>query len=125
MDESDALLARAGVPARLPTEATQVLVQLFRELRSGRAGDEALERLHAPMSTAEAVSAAMTAALESAWFGDGESRGSHLTSALLSVAIKDEPDDRSRLRAYLERQVKGRPGLWREIYDSRHLLDGP
>lgn len=61
--ETDAMLRAAGVPARLPEDFTAVLVEVFRELREGRAGKEGVERLSTPMSTAEAVSIGVAAAL--------------------------------------------------------------
>lgn len=120
--ETDDLLAAAGVPARLPRDLTAVLVKVFRELRSGRAGQDGVERLTSPMSTAEAVSTGVAAAMNSAWFGSGVPSGADLATALVGSALKDEADDRSRLKAYFERHVRDRPGVWQELYAQRGLL---
>lgn len=121
--ETDSLLASAGVPARLPVDFTRVLVEIFRELRSGRAGSEGVERLSTAMSTAEAVSTGVAAALQSAWFGSGEPGGAELTSALVGSALKDEPGDRSRLKAYYDRRLKNsKDGLRRDAFQHRDLI---
>ncbi len=121
--ETDALLASAGVPARLPQDFTRVLVEVFRELRSGRAGEKGVERLSSAMSTAEAVSTGVAAALESAWFGNGTPGPKELTSALAGSALKDEPEDRSRLRNFYERRMQGSKDPLRAMaFDHRDLL---
>ncbi|MDO5094466.1 MAG: AAA family ATPase, partial [Propionibacteriaceae bacterium] len=117
--ETDAMLQAAEIPTRLGRDATEVLVRVFRELRTGRAGDEGVERLTSAMSTAEAVSTGMAAAVHAAWFGADTPGGKELAEAIVASALKDEPEDLSRLRAYRERYVKKREGLWTELY--RHL----
>ncbi len=121
--ETDQALARAQVPVRLPVDVTAALVQTFRELRSGQATGGGVERLSTAMSTAEAVSAGVAAGLAAAWFGDGQPRGEHVVAALVGTALKDDDNDKSRLRGYFERQVKGRPGVWAQMYAHRGLLD--
>lgn len=121
--ETDDLLAAADVPARLPRDLTAVLVQVFRELRQGGAGQDGVERLTSTMSTAEAVSTGVATALQSAWFGDGRPNGADLGTALVGSVLEDEAEDRSRLRSYFERQVRTREGLWQELYAQRGLLD--
>lgn len=120
--EANAALAAASVPARLRPDVTEVLVTIFRELRSGRASDTGVERLSTAMSTAEAVQTGVAAAMQSAWFGDGNPGGAELASALVGSALKDEPEDKSRLLAYFERAVKQRGGLWQQLYSHKHLL---
>lgn len=122
--ETDALLADAGVPARLPRDLTRVIVEVFRELRSGRAGDQGVERLSSAMSTAEAVSTGLAAGLEAAWFGDGTPGGKELTSALAGSALKDDLEDRSRLRGYYERRMQGsKDPIRAQAWAHRELLD--
>ena len=45
--------------------------------------------------------------------------GEWVSFAIVSSAVKDDPDDIWKLRAYKERQVKHRQGLWQELY--QHL----
>lgn len=117
--ETDQMLKAAQIPARLGRDATEVLVKVFRELRSGKAGKDGVERLTSAMSTAEAVSTGMAAAVRAAWFGGETPGGKELAEAIVSSAVKDDPDDISKLRAYKERQVKHRQGIWQELY--QHL----
>lgn len=121
--EVDVALKAADIPAQLPRDVTEVLVGVFRDLRSGQSPDGGVERLTTAMSTAEAVQTGVAAAMSAAWFGDGRPGGQEIASALVGSALKDEPEDVSRLRAYFERSVKNRSGLWRDLYENRHLLD--
>src|SRR5262249_30151124 len=74
--ETDKLLARAGVPASLPPEMTEVLVTTFHELRNGRTGKgTALETLTTAMSTAEAVATGYAAALHAWYYAGGRVGG--------------------------------------------------
>ncbi|MFW6773294.1 ATP-binding protein [Nocardioides sp. CPCC 205120] len=123
--QSDAILAQAGIASGLPADLTEVLVTLFGELRTGRTEAGApVEQLSTAMSTAEAVQVAVTTGLQAAWFSDRPPHGGHLVEALLGTALKDSEEDRSRLRGYLSRVVKGRPGRWEELYAARDRLDG-
>lgn len=117
--ETDAMLKAAEIPTRLGRDASEVLVRVFRELRTGRVGGEGVERLTSAMSTAEAVSTGMAAAVHAAWFGADAPGGRELAEAIVASALKDEPEDLSKLRAYRERYIKKREGLWAELY--RHL----
>ena len=110
--ETDAMLRAA----RLGRDAAEVLVKVFRELRSGKASGQGVERLSSAMSTAEAVSTAMAAAVHAAWFGNDTPGGKELAEAITASALKDEPEDVSKLRAYRERHVKKRSGIWQELY---------
>ena len=79
------------------------------------------------MSTAEAVSVAVTAGLRAAWFSGGAPAGADLVEALVGTALKDEAEDLSRLRSYFSRVVQprssGRGGArWRELYAARHRI---
>ena len=114
--ETDAMLRAAEIPARLGRDAAEVLVKVFRELRSGKASGQGVERLSSAMSTAEAVSTAMAAAVHAAWFGNDTPGGKELAEAITASALKDEPEDVSKLRAYRERHVKKRSGIWQELY---------
>jgi hypothetical protein len=78
------------------------------------------------MSTAEAVSVAVTAGLRSAWFSGGAPTGADLVEALVGTALKDEAEDLSRLRSYFSRAVRrvrrAEGARWRELYAARHRI---
>lgn len=121
--QSDAILAAAGIDATLPGDLTDVLVTLFGELRRGQTTEgKPIEQLSTAMSTAEAVSVAVATGLGAAWFADRAPRGEDVVAALLGTALKDSDDDRSRLRGYLTRVARERGGRWQELYDARGLL---
>ena len=68
---------------------------------------DAMERLTAVMSTAEAVSVAHAVGLRG-WFLRGEpGTAADLVDCLAGTAAKDNPEDLARLRRYLEQQAPG------------------
>ncbi|WP_224363169.1 ATP-binding protein [Hyalangium versicolor] len=125
-DETARLLARSGVPVTPSEDLLEVLVTTFRELRAGETSDgQAMERLSAVLSTAEAVSVAHAVGVRGYYLrGDGGS-AADLVECLAGTAAKDSPEDLKRLRAYLEQRVARRAGpQWRALYEARHLLPG-
>jgi MoxR-like ATPase len=122
--ETDKLLRRAGVPASLPAEMTEVLVTTFHELRSGQSADgDTLETLTTAMSTAEAISTGYAAGLHAWYYGGGEVQAGHLVQHLIGTALKDAPDDLKKLRHYFNHAVKGRSGRgWKAFYQARDQL---
>jgi MoxR-like ATPase len=122
--ETDKLLGRAGIPAALPAEMTEVLVTTFHELRTGQSSDgNALEPLTTAMSTAEAISTGFAAGLHAWYYEGGAVRAEHLVQHLIGTALKDAPDDLKKLRHYFNHVVKGRPGRgWLAFYEAREQL---
>jgi MoxR-like ATPase len=122
--ETDKLLSRAGIPASLPAEMTEVLVTTFHELRAGQTGDgNALEPLTTAMSTAEAVATGYAAGLHAWYYAGGPVRAEHLVQHLIGTALKDAPDDLKKLRHYFNHVVKGRSGRgWQAFYEAREQL---
>ncbi|WP_027645060.1 ATP-binding protein [Salinispora oceanensis] len=124
--EAGELLRRSGVTVEPRRDVLEVLVTAFRELRVGQTSrGDAMERLSAVMSTAEAVSVAHAVGLRG-WFLRGEpGTAADLVSCLAGTAAKDNPDDLARLRRYLEQQASRRSGgPWKELHTARHLLPG-
>lgn len=124
--EAARLLARSGVEAKPDPDVLDVLVTTFRELRQGRTehGD-ALDRMSAVMSTAEAVSVAHAVGLRG-WFLRGEpGTAADIVECLAGTAAKDDAEDLARLRRYLEQQVPRKKGkAWRALHDARDQLPG-
>lgn len=123
--ETATLLARAGVPSRLDSDMTELLVTTFHELRTGKTGDgKALEPLSTAMSTAEAVSVGYAAGLHAFYFEGGPVAPAHLLQSLLGSALKDAPDDIKKLRHYFDHVVKNRKGdKWRALYEARRGME--
>jgi MoxR-like ATPase len=122
--ETDKLLRRAGVPASVPPEMTEVLVTTFHELRAGQTAEgNALETLTTAMSTAEAISTGYAAGLHAWYYGGGAVQAGHLVQHLIGTALKDAPDDLKKLRHYFNHAVKGRGGRgWKAFYEARDEL---
>jgi MoxR-like ATPase len=122
--ETDKLLSRAGVPASLPPDMTELLVTTFRELRTGKTAEgKALETLTTAMSTAEAVSTAYAACLHASYYADGELRPEHLVQHVAGSALKDAPDDLKKVHHYFNHVVKDRSGrAWKAYYEARKFL---
>lgn len=122
--ETDKLLHRAGVPASLPPEMTEVLVTTFHDLRTGQSGEgQALETLTTAMSTAEAVATGYAAGLHAWYYEGGAVKAGHLVEHLIGTALKDAPDDLKKLRHYFNHVVKERSGRgWQAFYEAREQL---
>ena len=121
----------SGTPAaaaRMPDDVLELLVTTFHELRAGRSTDGArLDRSSAAMSTAEAVSVGVNAALHAAWFGDGVVAPEHLVMHLTGTAAKERGDDLRVLRSYFDVAVKPRAareiGAWKAYWAARERLE--
>ncbi|GAB4210472.1 MAG: AAA family ATPase [Roseiflexaceae bacterium] len=115
--ETERLLGRAGVPATLPPDLSELLVTTFHELRNGKTADgQSLETLSTVMSTAEAVSVGYAAGVHAYYYGGGAVTPGHLAHSLLGSALKESAEDRSRLRHYANHVLKARGGIWEAFY---------
>jgi hypothetical protein len=78
------------------------------------------------MSTAEAVSVAMSAGLDAYYYGEGRLTPGHVARHLAGAVLKDNPDDLKKLRHYFDVVVRARGqkegGLWTELYEARKSL---
>jgi MoxR-like ATPase len=126
-EQTEMLLAEAGVPVACPPEVMEVLVSTFQDLRSGTAADGTIvERPSTVMSTAEAVAVGFSAGLEAHYFGNGAMDGSHIARQLLGTVLKDNPEDAKKLRQYFDVVVKSRAKknrAWQSYWDARKCLD--
>ena len=93
-------------------------------MRSGQSQDgNALETLTTAMSTAEAISTGIAAAMHAWYYADGAFHAEHLVQHLLGTALKDAPDDLKKLRHYFNHVAKGRGGrAWQAFYEARSVL---
>ena len=131
-DEIDVVLrevrranAAAGVTVAPDPAVIEVLVTLFHELRNGQTLDgRSTDRLAgSALSTAEAVAVAHAASLNAWYYGGGAMTVEHLMHHVIGSALKDQPEDRRRLRHYFETAVAQRTGEhWRQVWALRSLI---
>ncbi len=125
---ASALLAETGSAVDVDRALIEVLVTVFRDLRSGRS-DEGWQvtRPSTVMSTAEAVAVATAITRESVFFPSGFDPISRMPGHLLGVVMKDEAKDRERLLAYWDGPVKRRAEdgspLWKRLVELRTVLE--
>jgi MoxR-like ATPase len=124
-DSAAVLLARSGIPATLPPQVLELLVSTFRDLRGTQEGQPAaaMDRLNAVMSTAEAVNVAHAVGVRAWFLEQREGSPADVVDCIGGTVVKDNADDRARLRRYFEQKVAKRAEPhWRAYYEARHRL---
>jgi len=121
------LLERSGIPASVPVPVLELLVNTFRDLRGGgqtaQGSDKAMDRLNAVMSTAEAVNVAHAVGVRAWFLEQREGSPADLVECIAGTVVKDNADDRAKLRRYFEHTVARREGpAWRAYFEARHRL---
>jgi MoxR-like ATPase len=121
------LLARSGIPKSVPTPVLELLVETFRDLRGKDGGtarsEGAMDRLNAVMSTAEAVNVAHAVGVRAWFLEQREGSPADLVDCIAGTVVKDDADDRAKLRRYFEQKVAKKGGShWRAYYEARHRL---
>lgn len=118
------LLAHDGLQVQPAPEVLEVLVTVFRELRTGLdAEGQAGERLSTVVSTAEAVSVAHAVTLRGHYLRGDTGQAGDIVEALAGAAAKDNADDLKKLRRYIEQRASRRKGEhWKAFHAARHLL---
>jgi hypothetical protein len=106
----------------------ELLVTVFRDLRSGRTEEGwQVERPGTVMSTAEAVAVTAAVMREGAFFPSGFDPVSRLPGHLLGVVMKDDAKDREKLLNYWDGPVRRRAeqggALWKRMHELRHAID--
>ncbi|MDI9245881.1 AAA family ATPase [Marinobacter sp. CHS3-4] len=118
----------SGISIELDPGVLEVLVTMFHELRNGQTLDgRSTDRLAgAVLSTAEAVAVAHAASLNAWYYGGGHGglTVDVLMNHLVGTALKDEPQDRRRLKHYFETIVSSRSGQnWQRAWALRSLIN--
>lgn len=120
------LLEKSGIPKSVPRPVLELLVTTFRDLRAsnaGSGGDNAMDKLNAVMSTAEAVNVAHAVGVRAWFLEQREGKPADLVDCIAGTVVKDNADDRAKLRRYFEQKVTQKPGNhWQEYYQARHRL---
>ncbi|GBC61441.1 AAA family ATPase [Desulfonema ishimotonii] len=117
-------LAADGIGQSVEPAVMALLVTVFQELRSGRAAGTKLEPLASIMSTAEAIQVAFSAAADGWYLENAPVRASSLLKHLSGTVIKDDDDDRKRVRHYLRfvRTKRKKEPVWEEFLQGEKWL---
>ncbi|MBO9465444.1 AAA family ATPase [Tropicibacter sp. R15_0] len=102
-------MAEYDIATELPEDVLDVVVSVFRDLRTGRAQDGAVvAQPKSVMSTAEAVNVAHGALLDASFLSGESPTGAHIARQLRGVVFKDDADDARKLRAYVDTIARAR-----------------
>jgi MoxR-like ATPase len=126
-DSAAQLLVRSGIPKTIPPQVLELLVSTFRDLRGATDGKsapgEAMDRLNAVMSTAEAVNVAHAVGVRAWFLEQREGNPADVVDCIAGTVVKDNADDHAKLRRYFEQKVgKRTEAHWRAFYEARHRL---
>jgi len=125
--ECDRLLKESAAPIDTRPDTIELLVTAFHDLREGvTAEGMQVEKPSAVMSTAEAVSVALSAGLDAFYYGDRKLTPATIARHLASAALKDNADDIKKLRHYfdtvIQKRSKDKGGPWEELYKARGAI---
>jgi MoxR-like ATPase len=116
------LLARYDLPARIPAPMIEMLTTVFREMREGKTSDGVtIKKSSTALSTAEAISIAMDAALYARFFGSGPITARHIARNLVGSVVKENIEDLAVLKEYVAIVAKKRALTdddWKEFHDE-------
>jgi MoxR-like ATPase len=126
-EECERLLRESQAPVKLERAVIELLVSVFQDLREGVTGDGVqIEKPAAVMSTAEAVSVAMSAGLDAFYYGQKKLTAEFVGRHIAGAVLKDNPDDIKKLRHYFDVVVKPRSqkkaGPWEEFLKAKKYL---
>jgi len=123
--EANRLIQLSGVSVNVVPEVVAILVTIFHELRNGQTLDgRSTDRLAAAvMSTAEAVSVVHAMGVHAYYYRKAEITSADLVHFLIGASLKDNREDRRRLKHYFETEVALKQGKhWQTVYEHRNLL---
>lgn len=116
----DERMAEHSITAELAPDVLDVLVSVFRDLRTGTTAEGAsITTPNSVMSTAEAVNVAHAAALDAVYLDSGVLSAGHIARQIQGVVFKDDPEDARKMRAYIDHIAKPRAKnskAWAEFY---------
>ncbi|MDZ4836716.1 MAG: AAA family ATPase [Candidatus Melainabacteria bacterium] len=116
------LLQRYDMPVTLPPPIIELLTTVFREIREGKTDDGvSVKKPSTTVSTAEAISVAIDAALYARFFGGGEVGARDIARNLVGSIVKEDINDLAVLKEYVVLVAKRRGEKdknWREFHDT-------
>lgn len=119
---SQELLDRYDLPVKIPPPIIDLLATVFREIREGKTVDGvSVKKPSTTLSTAEAISIALDAALHARFFGSGQVTTSHMARNLVGSIVKEDLNDLAILKEYVVLVAKKRAADnkdWREFHDT-------
>jgi MoxR-like ATPase len=124
-NETRKLLRDSGIDIEIPETLLRCLVTIFFELREGQSIDgRSTDRLSGTsMSTAEAISVAHALCAHAHYYRNGEILPRDLVLFLVGAALKDNPEDRRRLKHYFSSELAQKSGApWQEISGFSSLI---
>ncbi|MEM7386771.1 MAG: AAA family ATPase, partial [Verrucomicrobiota bacterium] len=126
-EEAGKLLEESGVGTKLPPDVVELLVTAFHDLREGVTVEGIqVEKPSSVMSTAEAVSVALTAGLDAHYYGDGKMNAESVARHLATGVLKDDPEDVKKLKHYVDGVVRKRAeskgGEWSTFLKAKKWL---
>lgn len=125
--EVERQLRDLGVSAAVDDNYVSALSAMFIDIREGGTGEGyKVEKFDSVMSTAEAVCAYLSCALDAYYFGNGEINPKTFNEQILSAVKKDgTTEDARKLKSYYENVLKHRAdrqgGVWQKIYKTRKI----
>ncbi|MBI3925633.1 MAG: AAA family ATPase [Armatimonadetes bacterium] len=122
--ECERQLALSCVGLAVERPVIELLVTAFQDMRRGVSAEGfQVERPASVMSTAEAVSVAVSAALDAYYYGDRRLTPEFVARHLAGAVLKDQPEDRAKLRHYFDvvvaQRSKKKGGPWSELHRAR------
>ena len=121
------LMADHGIAVELPGDLVRVLVDLFTELRTGRAqgGELSVRKSASDLSCAQAISTLFSSALTAAYLEDGAVTPPALARWAHSAVTRDEQANAAALRDYVVTLTRTRQdGPWPEFLKELRRLAG-
>jgi MoxR-like ATPase len=125
--ECERLLVQSNVELSVDRSVIEILVTAFQDLREGKTAEGIqVEKPTTVMSTAEAVSVAMSAGLDAYYYGERKLGAEHIARHLAGAVLKDNPDDLAKLKHYFDVVVRQRGkqkgGQWSDLLNARKWL---
>lgn len=116
------LLEKYDLPVKIPPALVELLTTVFREIRDGKSSDgTSLKKPTTTVSTAEAISIAMDAALHARFFGKGDVQAGEIARNMVGSIVKEDLADLAVLKEYAVLVAKKRGEKdknWKEFHDS-------
>ncbi len=125
--ECERLLGEGGVRVQLDRGVVDLLVTAFHDMREGVTAEGVqIEKPTSVMSTAEAVSVAVSAGLDAYYYGKGRLTAQFVARHLSGAVLKDDPEDLKKLKHYFDVVVRqrssSRGGAWKDLLKARKYL---